>query len=528
MLDIVDVGESSLESYRRGRPRRSARCRRRTARALRGARVLHINATPYGGGVSELLRSVVPLLNDQGLVADWRIISGDEPFFQVTKAIHNGLQGAPVELDDADKARYLATSRANAAGFDHRLRLHLRPRSAAGGAARVQRQGARALDLALAHRHRARQPGGLELPAPVPGRVRRVDLHDGRVRPRRPADAVRGRSSRRPSIRRTRRTCRCPRRPRARCWSGSGCAPTSRWSPRSRASIPGRIRWASSRRIGWRAQRGARTSSWRWSGRWPSTIPRAGTMYRAIRKEIARRQARARLHQPGRRRQHRGERVPGAVERRDPEVAARGVRPGRGRGAVEGDAGRRRPRRRHPAADGRRHGRHAGRQRRGVRARDGQLLSDPDRARGAWGRAAASGCGGTSSSRASCSTSSSLMRRLADRRRRRAARSSGSRTATRSAAWPSRPRRRRPPSTASPCGSAPRSAAPLRRRARTLPAGERPTGARGCDRDRRRAPVSGVSAARPARRERRAPPARRRGRCRARSARVTSCECGGT
>jgi trehalose synthase len=88
------------------------------ARALRGARVLHLNATPYGGGVSELLRSVVPLLNDQGLAADWRIISGDEPFFRVTKAIHNGLQGATVELTDADKARYLATSRANAAGFD--------------------------------------------------------------------------------------------------------------------------------------------------------------------------------------------------------------------------------------------------------------------------------------------------------------------------------------------------------------------------------------------------------------------------
>ena len=35
---------------------------------MRGARVLHVNATPYGGGVSELLRCVVPLLNDLGLV----------------------------------------------------------------------------------------------------------------------------------------------------------------------------------------------------------------------------------------------------------------------------------------------------------------------------------------------------------------------------------------------------------------------------------------------------------------------------
>jgi trehalose synthase len=118
MLDLVDVGESSLASYRGVAPDDLLEAVSRTAAALRGARVLHVNATPYGGGVSELLRSVVPLLNDQGLVADWRIISGDEPFFQVTKAIHNGLQGATVQLSDADRARYLATSRANAAGFD--------------------------------------------------------------------------------------------------------------------------------------------------------------------------------------------------------------------------------------------------------------------------------------------------------------------------------------------------------------------------------------------------------------------------
>jgi trehalose synthase len=118
MLELVDVGESSLESYRGAAPDELLDAVARAARALRGARVLHLNATPYGGGVSELLRSVVPLLNDLGLDADWRIISGNEPFFQVTKTIHNGLQGADVHLSEADKERYLATSRDNAAGFD--------------------------------------------------------------------------------------------------------------------------------------------------------------------------------------------------------------------------------------------------------------------------------------------------------------------------------------------------------------------------------------------------------------------------
>ena len=118
MLASVDVGASSLASYRGLAPDDLLDAVADAARAMRGARVLHLNATPYGGGVSELLRSIVPLLIEQGIAADWRIISGDEPFFQVTKAIHNGLQGAPVSLSDADKARYLATSRANAAGFD--------------------------------------------------------------------------------------------------------------------------------------------------------------------------------------------------------------------------------------------------------------------------------------------------------------------------------------------------------------------------------------------------------------------------
>jgi trehalose synthase len=82
----------------------------RHAENLRGARVLHVNATPYGGGVSELLRSGVPILNDLGLIAHWKIISGDERFFQVTKKIHNGLQGAPGELTESDSEAYLGTS----------------------------------------------------------------------------------------------------------------------------------------------------------------------------------------------------------------------------------------------------------------------------------------------------------------------------------------------------------------------------------------------------------------------------------
>ena len=68
--------------------------------------------------------------------------------------------------------------------------------------------------------------------------------------------------------------------------------------------------------------------------------------------------ARARRRRPGhphpqqlqQRRRDRGQRVPVARRRRDPEVDARGLRPDGERGAVEGAAVHRRRRRRHPAA----------------------------------------------------------------------------------------------------------------------------------------------------------------------------------
>jgi trehalose synthase len=117
MLQTVDVGERSLSSYDGVVPKAILNGLREVAGALRGVRMVHINATPYGGGVSELLRSAVPLYNDLGLIADWKIISGDNAFFEVTKKIHNGLQGAELSLTPKEQEHYQATGRANAAAL---------------------------------------------------------------------------------------------------------------------------------------------------------------------------------------------------------------------------------------------------------------------------------------------------------------------------------------------------------------------------------------------------------------------------
>jgi hypothetical protein len=92
MLQTVDLGRSSLAAYRGLAPDGILDELERLGRELRGLRVLRVSATSYGGGVSELLRSTVPLLNDLGLVAEWRIIAGDDALFRATKRIHNGLR----------------------------------------------------------------------------------------------------------------------------------------------------------------------------------------------------------------------------------------------------------------------------------------------------------------------------------------------------------------------------------------------------------------------------------------------------
>jgi len=85
------------------------------AAPLHGARILHINATAYGGGVAELLATHVPLLRSVGIDANWHVIHGSDEFFAVTKNVHNALQGAPVDWTPAMQQTYLHKMLENAA-----------------------------------------------------------------------------------------------------------------------------------------------------------------------------------------------------------------------------------------------------------------------------------------------------------------------------------------------------------------------------------------------------------------------------
>jgi trehalose synthase len=72
-----------------------------------------VNSTAVGGGVAEMLRRIVPLLNELGIQVQWEVVKGDERFFEITKAFHNALQGKEEHFDEDALKAYLACNEEN-------------------------------------------------------------------------------------------------------------------------------------------------------------------------------------------------------------------------------------------------------------------------------------------------------------------------------------------------------------------------------------------------------------------------------
>ena len=77
------------------------------SRKLCGKHALHINSTFMGGGVAEMLSSLVPLMNDVGIDAGWRTVHGNTDFYGVTKKFHNALQGDNINFSEMKKRLYV-------------------------------------------------------------------------------------------------------------------------------------------------------------------------------------------------------------------------------------------------------------------------------------------------------------------------------------------------------------------------------------------------------------------------------------
>jgi len=84
---------------------------RTTRERLRGHVVWNLNSTAAGGGVAEILTSLIAYAVDAGVDARWLVVHANPDFFKLTKRIHNNLHGAPGDggdLGEAEHAQYEA------------------------------------------------------------------------------------------------------------------------------------------------------------------------------------------------------------------------------------------------------------------------------------------------------------------------------------------------------------------------------------------------------------------------------------
>jgi len=113
MLKKVQIQEKNINDYREFISDDLMLEIKKLSENLRGKKIVHINATsqPGGGGVAEILHSLVPLMRDLKIDAEWHTINPPEDFFSITNKIHNGLQGKEVELSKAEKEFYIEQSK---------------------------------------------------------------------------------------------------------------------------------------------------------------------------------------------------------------------------------------------------------------------------------------------------------------------------------------------------------------------------------------------------------------------------------
>ena len=88
---------------------------------LRGQRVVHMNSTFHAGGVVEIILSLCRLQNRLGISTEWRLLRGSEAFFEVTREMHDAMQGGPLNLTDEKIRIYEEVMAENALfnRFDH-------------------------------------------------------------------------------------------------------------------------------------------------------------------------------------------------------------------------------------------------------------------------------------------------------------------------------------------------------------------------------------------------------------------------
>jgi len=96
------------------------------ARGLLDGRIVwNVNATAHGGGVAEMLQTLLAYVRGVGVDTRWTVLDAPPDFFVLTKRIHNMLHGEPGDggpLGEEERVVFAETSRANLAAMTSRVR----------------------------------------------------------------------------------------------------------------------------------------------------------------------------------------------------------------------------------------------------------------------------------------------------------------------------------------------------------------------------------------------------------------------
>jgi trehalose synthase len=103
-----------LDDYREVAPKGTVDFLYRMSDLVKGRSFLHVNSVRYGGGMAEVLRRLIPMMNALGVEARWEVIAGTQEFAAVVKRLTNALQGRDEKITDDMYHTYLEINERNA------------------------------------------------------------------------------------------------------------------------------------------------------------------------------------------------------------------------------------------------------------------------------------------------------------------------------------------------------------------------------------------------------------------------------
>jgi trehalose synthase len=93
VIILMNSSESLLTLYSKLLGKKEVNRIQKKAKKFENKKILHINATKYGGGVAEILQNMIPLMHELQINANWEVFTAPDSFFEISKKMHNALQG---------------------------------------------------------------------------------------------------------------------------------------------------------------------------------------------------------------------------------------------------------------------------------------------------------------------------------------------------------------------------------------------------------------------------------------------------